>query len=143
MGKSDPSNPDKYKQQSVILVPADTPGVTVHRVLSVIGFDHAPHGHGHIIFDNVRVPAENIILRPGGGFEVVQGRLGPGRIHHAMRSIGAVSSFNLQLFLPLLRPPLTISRLKEVWNTSLRDSTIRPRSPLDSNFLLTVFKSSE
>ncbi|KAH9204238.1 acyl-CoA dehydrogenase [Leptodontidium sp. 2 PMI_412] len=89
MGKSDPSNPDKYKQQSVILVPVDTPGVTVNRVLSVIGFDHAPHGHGHITFNNVRVPAENMILRPGGGFEVVQGRLGPGRIHHAMRSIGA------------------------------------------------------
>jgi acyl-CoA dehydrogenase len=91
MGRSDPTNPDKYKQQSVILVPSNTPGVTVHRMLSVIGFDHAPHGHGHIIFNNVRVPAKNMILRPGDGFQVVQGRLGPGRIHHAMRSVGAVS----------------------------------------------------
>jgi acyl-CoA dehydrogenase len=73
MGKSDPSNPDKYKQQSVILIPVDTPGVTVNRVLSVIGFDHSPHGHGHI-------PAENMILRPGGGYEVIPGRLGPGHI---------------------------------------------------------------
>ncbi|KAG4439076.1 hypothetical protein IFR05_005418 [Cadophora sp. M221] len=73
MGKTDPSNPDKYKQQSLILVPAGTPGVTVTRVLSVMGFDHAPHGHGHITFNNVRVPAENIILRPGGGFEAERG----------------------------------------------------------------------
>jgi acyl-CoA dehydrogenase len=96
MGRSDPTNPAKYKQQSVILVPSNTPGITVNRMLSVIGFDHAPHGHGHIIFDNVCVPAKNIILHPGGGFEVVQGRLGPGRIHHAMRSIGAVSELIFQ-----------------------------------------------
>ncbi|OGE46614.1 hypothetical protein PENARI_c165G06255 [Penicillium arizonense] len=88
MGKSDPSNTTRYKQHSVILVPANTPGLTVSRVLSVIGFDHAPEGHGHVRFDNVRVPAENMILSEGRGFEVVQGRLGPGRIHHAMRSIG-------------------------------------------------------
>jgi acyl-CoA dehydrogenase len=89
MGKSDPSNPNKHLQQSVILVPADAPGITIHRMLSVFGFDDAPHGHGHISFTNVRVPLDHIVLGPGKGFEIIQGRLGPGRIHHAMRSIGA------------------------------------------------------
>ncbi|TVY22032.1 Acyl-CoA dehydrogenase family member 11 [Lachnellula arida] len=89
MGKSDPTNKDSYKQQSVILVPAGTPGITINRMLSVYGFDDAPHGHGHITFKDVRVPASNMVLGPGRGFEIIQGRLGPGRIHHAMRAIGA------------------------------------------------------
>jgi len=89
MGKSDPNNKDVYKQQSVILVPAGTKGITIKRMLNVYGYDDAPHGHGHISFKNVRVSASNIVLGEGCGFEIIQGRLGPGRIHHAMRSIGA------------------------------------------------------
>lgn len=90
MGKSDPKNKDPYKQQSVMLIPAATPGITIKRMLSVFGFDDAPHGHGHLVFENVRVPDSCMVLGPGRGFEIIQGRLGPGRIHHAMRSIGAV-----------------------------------------------------
>jgi len=135
MGKTDSDAP-RHVQQSMLLVPRDTPGVKVLRPLSVFGYDDAPHGHMEVVLDGVRVPVENILLGEGRGFEIAQGRLGPGRIHHCMRSIGAAERA-LEMMIDRLQSRSAFGRelsAQSVWHERIAES----RCMIDQARLLTL-----